>query len=232
MEYKNTRTIIGRFMLVAASIVVAGILAVSLTPKTGYAATVDATSSATTIATPTLSSVVSVGYESLKLTWTSVSNASNYEVYRATSSTGTFSKVATVTGTTFTNTGRVTGQYYYYKVRAAVVSGSSTYRGSFSNIKGAKAIPGTPGVTVAKASSTSIKVNWTGVAGATRYVIYRTNSSTGTFVFVYSAPSSARSWTNTGLAPGKTYYYKVRVYHLEGTTKVYGKYSTTKSLAL
>lgn len=225
MEYNKTKPFIGRLLLLAATIIVAGVMAVSLMPNTGYAATVDATSSATTIATPTLSSVVSVRYDSLKLSWTTVGNATKYEVYRATSSTGTYSKVATVGGTTFTNTGLTTGKAYYYKVRAVVVSGSDSYKGSFSNIKGAKAIPGTPSIAVAKASTTSIKVSWTGIAGTTKYAIYRATSPTGTFSHVYSASASARSWTNTGLVAGKAYYYKVRSYHLEGTTKIFGKYS-------
>jgi fibronectin type 3 domain-containing protein len=229
-KYKDKS--IGRFAMLIAVLALAGVMAFSSSPKYSYGATVDAVSSATTIATPTLSSVVSVRYDSLKLTWTSVSNATNYQIYRSTSATGTFSRVATVTGTTFTNSGLVTGKYYYYKVRAAVVSGSETFKGSFSAVKGAKPIPSTPSITLSKASATSIKVSWGGVAGATRYAIYRTTSATGTYTFVYSAPSTARYWINTGLTAGKTYFYKVRVYHLEGTTKVFSKYSTVKSLAL
>lgn len=76
-----------------------GILTFSTSPQYGYAATVDAVSSATTIATPTLS-VASTGYQSITLKWTGVSNATRYEVYRATSSTGTYAKVATVSATT------------------------------------------------------------------------------------------------------------------------------------
>lgn len=212
--------------------ILVGIFAFSASPKTTYGATVDAASSATTIATPTLSSVVSVGYESLKVTWTSVSNADHYEVYRATSSTGTFSKVTSVSGTSFTNNGRVTGKYYYYKVRAVVMDGSTAYKGSFSGVKGAKAIPSTPTITLSKASSTSVKISWSGVAGATKYQIYRATSSTGTYTHLYSAGSAARSWVNTGRTPGKTYYYKVRAYHLEGTTKVYGKFSSVKSIKM
>jgi fibronectin type 3 domain-containing protein len=229
MKNRKKHGIFGFIIMGAALIALAGILASSAGPKYSYAATVDAVSSATTIATPSLS-VTSVGYESLKLNWTSVSNATRYEIYRATSATGTFAKVTSASGTSYTNTGRVTGKYYYYKVRAVVVSGSSTYRGSFCAVKGAKAIPGTPTITVTGPTATSAKVSWNGVAGATKYNIYRATSATGTFTFLHSSASTTRSWTNTGLTTGKTYYYKVRVYHLEGTTYVFGKYSSIHSI--
>lgn len=215
----------------AVLIVLVAIFAISANPKSGLITTVDADSSATTIATPT-ASVASVGYESLKVTWTTVSNASSYEVYRSTSATGTFSKAATVSTTSFTNTGRVTGKYYYYKVKAVVMDGSDAYKGSFSTIKSGKAIPATTKVTLSKASATSIKVSWTGVAGATKYQIFRSTSASGTYTYLGAASSTARSWVNTGRTPGQYYYYKVRAYHLEGTTKVYAKSSVVKYLKI
>jgi len=229
MKNKKNFVIPRIIIMTAAVITMVGILAISTNPESGLVTTVDAASSATTIATPT-ASVVSVGYESLKVSWTVVSNASRYDVYRATSATGTFSKAATVTGTSLTDTGRVTGKYYYFKVRAVVLDGSDAYSGKFSDVKSGRAIPATTKVTLTKSSATSIKVVWTGVAGATKYQIYRATSLSGTYSLAYTATSTARSWVNTGRTPGKTYYYKVRAYHLEGTTKVTGRFSTVKYL--
>ena len=68
------------------------------------------------------------------LSWNKVDGAVKYEVYRATSSTGTYTKLTTITGTKLTNTSAVVGTTYYYKVRA--VSGENM--GEFSEIKSIK----------------------------------------------------------------------------------------------
>lgn len=177
-----------------------------------------------------ITSAASYNYNSIKVSWAYAGGATSYKIYRATSSTGTYSLVKTATSTSryWIDTGRVTGKTYYYKVYP--VAGGTTYK--FSTYKYAKAIPSTPTATLSKSSSTSIKVSWTGIAGATKYQIYRATSSTGTYSLVYTASSTARYWVNTGRTPGKTYYYKVRAYHLEGMTNVYGGYSAVKYLKL
>jgi len=174
-------------------------------------------------ATPTLTAK-SAGYTSIKLTWTAVSGRTGYKLYRATSSDGTYSLVKTTTSTSYTNTGLKTGKYYYYKVRAYRTVGSTTTYGNYSSYKYAKPVPSAPAsVKAARVSSKSIKVTWGAVSGATRYQVYRATSKTGTYSL--KATTSNRYFTNTGLTTGKYYYYKVRAYHLEGSTKVYGSFS-------
>ena len=53
-----------------------------------------------------------------KLTWNAVTGAAKYEVYRATSANGTYTKLYTTTGTSLKNTSAVAGTTYYYKVKA------------------------------------------------------------------------------------------------------------------
>ena len=53
-----------------------------------------------------------------KLTWKSVKNAEQYEVYRALKKNGTYKKIATVKGTTYTHKKAYYHETYYYKVRA------------------------------------------------------------------------------------------------------------------
>jgi uncharacterized repeat protein (TIGR02543 family) len=169
-------------------------------------------------------------YNSIKISWVAAGGATSYKIYRATSSTGTYSLVYTASSTAryYVNTGLVTGKTYYYKV--SVVAGGKTYH--HSTYKYAKAVPTTPTVALYKYSTTSIMVSWTGVSGATRYQIFRATSATGTYTYLHTALSTESFWTNTGLTAGRTYYYKVRAYHLEGTTKVYGSSSAVKYLKL
>jgi fibronectin type 3 domain-containing protein len=205
-----------------------GTTAVSTTAAYSFTAVADRSLKANfaLIGTPTLSSVVNGGYTSIKLTWTAVTGAASYDIYRATSSTGTFAKLTTVTGTTYTNTSLPAGKYYYYKVRAVATTGVTTTYGSFSAIKFAKAYPATPAVTAASTSYTSVKISWPAVSGANGYSIYRATSLTGTYASL--ATTTSTSYTNGSLVTGKYYYYKVKAYHLEGTTKVYSALSAAK----
>jgi uncharacterized repeat protein (TIGR02543 family) len=177
-----------------------------------------------------IKSAASAGYNKIKVTWAYAGSATSYKIYRATKATGTYKLVYTAKSTarSWTNTGLATGKTYYYKVYP--VAKTKTYAHKLYKL--AKPIPGTPVVTVTKASSKSIRINWTGVSGATRYQVYRATSATGIYKLVYTASPKLRSWTNSGLTAGKTYYYKVVAYHLEKTSRVYGKYSIVKSCKL
>ena len=79
---------------------------------------------------------------SAKLTWTKCAGVTGYEIYRATSKSGTYTKVGTVTTNTntYTNTGLKSWTKYYYKVRAYKTIGTTKVYGSYSSV-----------VTVAKA---------------------------------------------------------------------------------
>ncbi|WP_141694365.1 fibronectin type III domain-containing protein, partial [Desulfosporosinus sp. BG] len=63
----------------------------------------------------------------INLDWDSVSDATSYYIYRATSSSGSFTKIASVTTTSYTNSGLSDDTTYYYKVKAVNSSGTSAY---------------------------------------------------------------------------------------------------------
>ena len=100
------------------------------------------------------------GYKSISLEWTNPSDKdfSNVEVYRATSSGGSFSEVATVGGgfganAEFLNGGLADATTYYYKFRSVDYSGNKTvdgngnplYTAEVSATTNAAAISGTDG---------------------------------------------------------------------------------------
>lgn len=175
---------------------------------------------------------VSNSYNSVKLSWPKINLTSYYQIYRATSATGTYTYVKSVGASTYswTNTGLVTGKTYYYKVRSVhtELSGAKFYS-SFCSYKAVKPIPSTPKISAALGSNnTSIKVSWSAVSGATVYQIYRSTSLSGTYSYMASVAGSATSWTNTSLPGNSSYYYKVRAYHLESGVKIYSSFSTPK----
>ncbi|MEH6954543.1 fibronectin type III domain-containing protein, partial [Neobacillus drentensis] len=182
-------------------------------------------------ATPTVMKAASLTYNTNSISWGVVAGVKGYEVYRSTSSNGTYALVTTTTATSFNNTGLATNTVYYYKVRAYNVVGAVKAYSGFSAVVSAKPIPSTPvNLKVVKATTSSIKITWNGVTGATGYEIYRSMSSKGTYTLVKTVATP--SYINTGLVKGKTYYYKVRAYRMVGKTKVYSGWTTVKYAGL
>ncbi|MCL6572568.1 MAG: hypothetical protein K6T88_12940 [Bacillus sp. (in: Bacteria)] len=181
------------------------------------------------LAVPSSPKAASASYSSIKTSWTVVSGASGYEVYRATSSTGTYSLVGkTTTATSFTNTGLTTNKVYYYKIKAYRMVGTTKVNSGYTTVVSAKPIPSVPtNFKAARYSSTSIKTTWSAVTGASAYEVYRATSSTGTYSLVKNTTSLY--YTNTGLTTGRTYYYKLRTYRLVGTVKVYSGWTAVSS---
>jgi fibronectin type 3 domain-containing protein/ribosomal protein S6 len=170
-------------------------------------------------AKPTGLKAVSTGYNSNKLTWNAITGATGYSIYRSTSPDSGFTYLKGVTGTSYTNTGLTTGTTYYYQIKAYVMVGTNKVMSPVSATVSSKPIPAMPtGLKATIASTTSIKVSWNTVAGATGYSIYRSTSPDSGFTYLKGVTTT--SYTNTGLTTGTTYYYKVRAYTMVGTTKV------------
>ena len=157
--------------------------------------------------------VVKIGHSAASgkpmLTWNAVSGATAYKVYRATSKSGTYSLLGTVTATNYTNTGAKAGTTYYYKVKAVNSAGESAY----SNVVSGRATVTT--LTMGH-SSTSGKpqLTWKAVSGAASYKVYRATSKNGAYTVINT--TKALTYTNVGAALGTTYYYKVEALNAAG----------------
>ncbi|MEV5114439.1 hypothetical protein MRBL20_002604 [Peribacillus frigoritolerans] len=176
-------------------------------------------------ATPISVKAASLSYNSVRTSWTAVSGASGYEVYRATSSTGTYSLAGSTTSTSYTNTGLTTNKPYYYKIRAYRTVGSMKVYSNYSTVVTVKPVPTVPTIFKAtRISSTSLKLTWGSVSGASGYELYRSTSFSGTYNLLKSTTSLY--YTNSSLTTGKTYYYKLRAYRTVSTAKVYSGWTT------
>jgi len=210
------KTMMTRFTTVAMAVIVAVAMVV-----VGTAVEVSAASKGPSKVT--ITSVKSVDYNAVKVTWKKAKNAKKYEVYRATSKNGSYKKVKTTTARSYTNTKLVTGKKYYYKVRA--VNGKK--KGSFSTKKYAvPKLKKTTGVKVV-AGSKSIKVSWSKVSGAKGYQVYRAVGKDGSYKKVKT--TTGISYTDSNVKAGKNYYYKVRAYRVVNGNNRYGLYGGTKS---
>jgi hypothetical protein len=117
---------------------------------------------------------------------------------------------------------------YYYKVRAyRKVSGTKVYS-DYSPVTSAMLIlADVTGVKAVRSSATKIKITWRSVSGKNGYEVWRSTSADGEYTLVKTTTS--RSYTNTGLTAGTTYYYKVRAYVTVGGVKYYSGYSAVVS---
>ena len=151
----------------------------------------------------TLGNKASTGKVTLK--WAAVDGATKYEVWRATGSKGTYTKIFTTKYTNVINTTSKAGYTYYYKVKAICDTNTDANSG-FSSAKYRVCDCAAP---VIKASLNNGKpmLTWDKVDGATSYVVYRATTANGTYSKLYT--TGGTSMTNTSAVSGKTYYYKV-----------------------
>lgn len=186
----------------------------------------------TTLSKPTVKASSS-SYNSNKLSWNKVKGASGYEVLRATSKTGTYKLVKTITsGSTvsYTDTKLATGKTYYYKVRAYRTVDKKRVYSSYSSIVSAKPVLKTPSVKLTSGSKKAT-IKWEKISGASGYEVYRATSKSGKYSKIKTiTKNSTVSYVNSSLTKNKTYYYKVRAYRTVNGKKIYSSYSVAKSV--
>lgn len=152
----------------------------------------------------------------ITVTWNSVSGADNYNVYRSTSSSGTYSFLSTAYSATYKDYDVNAGTTYYYKVTAensAGESGQSAYASAKISSGGGGGgttnyEPCPPSVTCSGTSSITVK--WTPSTGTgcgtpTSYDVKRMNRITGTAETLKSGTTST-SYTDSQPFPGVNMY--------------------------
>lgn len=177
--------------------------------------------SQTTLSKPTIRSVSAVSPTKAKLSWKKTAGAQGYQIYRATSYKGKYTKVRTVTKGSLqscTDTNLTPNKTYYYKIRAYRTVNKTTKYSKFSSVTSITPCLQAPEmISISAISTDRAKISWQKADGAQGYRLYRAASRKGPYKLVKT--TSGSSYTDTGLAKGKTYYYKVRAY-----VKVSGSY--------
>ena len=180
-----------------------------------YSSTVSGAAKAVAPAAPTVTMTYSDGGKP-KLTWSAVSGAASYRVYRSESRGTGYSLLGTTTSTSYVNTGAAVGKTYYYRVKAVNSAGTSAY----SNIVSGTARTPAPAAPVLKGGTSSAsgkpQLTWAAVNGAAKYDVYRSNSADGTFSKVGSTDKT--TYVNTGAVKGVTYFYKIRAVGASGAS--------------
>ncbi len=187
-----------------------------------------------TDSTPWISASVT-GKQQVKLSWSGVSNASGYEIYRAVGKGGKYTLLKTIAnGNTQSYTDRnvTLGKTYSYKVRGYYADGGGTLYSDFSSKKTVKVALAKVKISKAKSlSSKRVQIVWKKVSGASGYEVYRSKTKNGKYKKIGTLKSWNKvSFTDKKVSRKKTYYYKVRAYKKVRGKKYYGEYSGKKKV--
>lgn len=197
------------------------------TYKSGYVST--GVAGVPSLTKPNISSVTATSYNSLKITWTKVSGATGYYLYRSTSPSSGWKQIKNITSgstVTYSDTGLTCGTKYYYTVRAYRTENGTKYTGGYNSIKSCTPVPATPSGLSAKAvTAKSVKVSWKKVNEASGYVVYRLSADGKKWDIISTITgTNVINFTDTNVTNGNTYTYTVKAYRTVNGKQVYSGY--------
>jgi fibronectin type 3 domain-containing protein len=164
-----------------------------------------------TLGVPDNLEATAVSDSEITLEWNFVSSATSYYVYRAKSKSGTYTKIDTVTGTSYKDDDLTDDTTYYYKVQAHNSKGTSNYSSIVYATTGDSSesdLDAPDDLSATAGNDGEIALDWDSVSGAASYYVYRSTSYSGIYVKIVTV--TATSYTDNNLMDGTTYYYKVK----------------------
>ncbi|MDO4340418.1 MAG: hypothetical protein Q4C91_20405 [Eubacteriales bacterium] len=106
----------------------------------------------------------------------------------------------------------------------AIITGKGSYKGKVT--KTFKIVPAVPSGFKATKSASALKLQWKKAAGASGYEVYLYKNSKWTKV----KTTTGLTYTTKAVKKGTTYKYKVRAYRTVKGKKIYGSYTSAKSV--
>lgn len=185
-----------------------------------------------TVAVPVLAKAKSVSGAKIRISWSAVSRATGYQVYRSEKQGSGYSRIATITSgqtTTYEDVAPKTNTTYYYKVRTVNKNNGKTGYSEYSRPVDGRSLAVPRLSNIVKNADGSLQIRWNKCAGATKYCIYRRVGDSGKFERIAEVKSSIRIYNDTNVAAGATYYYKVIAYNSVNGVTGTGGYSAEKS---
>jgi len=146
------------------------------------------------------------GNARVTLTWNAVDAATSYRVFRSTDGIFSATPFATVTATTFKNTGLTNGTAYTYRVVGRNMGGDGPFAEATAT---PLAPPAAPTDLSATAGDKQVAIAWTPIAEATAYNLYRGTRPGREATTPVAVGISTPSFVDLAVENGPTYYYKV-----------------------
>src|SRR5438876_1179641 len=155
-----------------------------------------------------------VSSSKITLAWTDNSNnETGFIISRKTGSGGTYADIHTTNENiiTWSDTTVVDGTQYYYKVRATNSAGDSP---NSNEANGIALLAAPTALTATAVSSSQISLSWTDNSAAeTGFKIEQSPVDDLRFTQVATVGANVGAFTDSGLAEGTKYYYRVRAYN-------------------
>lgn len=149
--------------------------------------------------------------DSVSLTWSKITKATGYKLYKYNDAKKAWECITTTTKTTFTDKNVKIGDTAKYKVRAYTKL-SSTYYGEYSSVLTvAMPKPGTVTGLEAASAENYTKLTWKKADTANGYRVYLFDTKTNKFVKKVS--TTALNAKITGLSPNTEYKFAVQAYY-------------------
>lgn len=162
---------------------------------------------------------------SISLQWNASAGASSYNVYQgSTSGAESATPIASgLTATSFSVTGLIPGQSYFFDVVGVGAGGSS----SVSNEATATLVASAPSGLTAIAGATSVALKWTTSTGATSYNVYQGTSAGGESTTPIVTGITATSYNVSSLTSGQVYFFKLVAVDAGGNSAASSEVTTT-----
>jgi len=162
------------------------------------------------------------GTGQVTLSWTTVSNATSYNLYYATTSGVTKTSGTKITSVTspYVQTGLTAGTTYFYVVTAANSAGESAASAEAAagtaSAPPVPTVPAAPTGVIATGGTNQVSLSWSAVSSATSYNVYYATTSGVTKGNGTKLGNVTTSAVQTGLAAGTTCYYIVTAVNSTG----------------
>ena len=166
--------------------------------------------------------------DALRVNWNKNTSADGYivEMYQG-EKWASVSKITDNSTTTFRKAGLAPSTVYKFRVRAYKMEGTTALYGNYSSTVTARTNPSVmTGVKLGGRAADALRVNWTKNASADGYIVEMYQGENWVRVAKIT-DNSTTTFRKAGLDASTVYKFRVRAYKMEGTTALYGNYSST-----
>lgn len=201
---------------------------VSANKSSQVCATTPAAADTVAPAPPTSLTATAASTSQIDLSWgasTDNVGVAAYAIYRG------VTKIATVTATSYSDTGLSSGTLYSYTVKALDGALNYSVASNTASATTQAGIPAAPTGISATAGDGQVTISWTAVSGATSYNVYWLTSTGVTKAGGTKINGVTSPYTHTGRTNGTKYYYVVTAVNSSGESVESAQVSATPTTA-